>query len=164
MNDKIPNAANLKRGGRVKYRPHRGLLADAMAEMKTFNTVDEMLEYIASKYSDYLSKEDLSISDDLGKDHRIDWKETRHVCTKHFGSESYATPMCIGMCSIEEDDLIPCPFCGGEAYHHVDDYNIDVDTAEDKIKTMHFIMCRDCPALVCGETEEIARKNWNRRV
>lgn len=148
----------------VKYRPHKGLLADAMAEMKTFNTVDEMLEYIASKYSDYLSKEDLSISDDLGKDHRIDWKETRYVCTKRFGSESYATPMCIGMCSIEEDDLIPCPFCGGEAYHHVDDYNIDVDTAEDKIKTMHFIMCRECSALVCGETEEIARKNWNRRV
>ena len=60
--------------------------------------------------------------------------------------------------------LKPCPFCGGEAYHHVDDYNINVDTAEDKIKTMHFIMCKECSALVCGETEEIARKNWNRRV
>ena len=95
--------AILKRGGRVKYRQHRGLLADAMAEMKTFDTVDEMLDYIASRYSDYLSKEDLSVSDDLGKDHRIDWKETRYVCTKRFGAESYATPMCIGMCSFEGD-------------------------------------------------------------
>lgn len=95
--------AILKKGGRVKYRPHRGLLDDAMAEMKTFDTVDEMLDYIASRYSDYLSKEDLSVSDDLGKDHRIDWKETRYVCTKRFGAESYATPMCIGMCSFEGD-------------------------------------------------------------
>lgn len=148
----------------IKYRPHMGLLSDALAEMKTFETVDEMFEYIASKYSKYLSKEDLSISEDYGKDHRIDWKETRHVCTQRFGSEVYAIPQCIGMCSIEEDELIPCPFYGGKAYHHVDDYNIDADTTEINRETMHFIMCKGCSALVCGTTEEIARKRWNQRV
>lgn len=85
----------------IKYRPHRGLLADAMAEMQTFSSVDEMFNFIANKYSEYLSKEDLSIGEDLGKDQRIDWKETRYVCTKRFGSEEYAIPQCIGMCSIE---------------------------------------------------------------
>lgn len=86
----------------IKYRPHRGLLADAMAEMKTFETLDEMFEHIASECSNYLCKEDLSISKDWGKDKRIDWKETRYVCTKRFGSEVYEIPQCIGFCSIEE--------------------------------------------------------------
>ena len=95
--------AILKRGGRVKYRPHRGLLDDAMAEMKTFDTVDEMLDYIVSRYSDYLSKEDLSVSDDLGKDNRIDWAETRHICTKRKKKKKYDVPQCIGMCSFEGD-------------------------------------------------------------
>ena len=85
----------------IKYRPHRGLLADAMAEMKTFNTIDEMFTYVAKELSEYLCKEDLSISENLGKDFRTDWKETRHICTRRFGSEEYETPQCIGMCSIE---------------------------------------------------------------
>ena len=51
--------AILKKGGRVKYRPHRGLLDDAMAEMKTFDTVDEMFEYIGSEFGK--DKDDLDI-------------------------------------------------------------------------------------------------------
>lgn len=85
----------------IKYRPHRGFLSDAMAEMKTFNTLDEMFEHIVQDWCGYLTTEDLSVTDNLGKDKRIDWEETRYVCTRRIGSESYATPMCIGMCSIE---------------------------------------------------------------
>lgn len=85
----------------IKYRPHRAYLDDAMAEMKTFNTLDEMFEYIVQDWHGYLSKEDLSVTDNLGKDQRIDWEETRYVCTKKVGSEMYETPQCIGMCSIE---------------------------------------------------------------
>ena len=87
----------------IKYRPHRGLLADSMAEMKTFDTIDAMFSYVAEELSEYLCKEDLSISDDLGKDNRIDWAETRHICTKRFGSDKYDIPQCIGMCSFEGD-------------------------------------------------------------
>lgn len=88
----------------IKYRPHRGLLADAMAEMKTFSSADEMLDFVANQYFEYLSREDLSIGEDLGKDQRIDWTETRHVCTKRFGTENYKIPQCIGICSFEKED------------------------------------------------------------
>lgn len=85
----------------IKYRPHRRMLDEAMAEMKTFSTIDEMYDYIASHSDGLFSKEDLSVSDDLGKDRRIDWKETRYVCTRRFGAAAYSIPQCIGMCSIE---------------------------------------------------------------
>lgn len=86
----------------IKYRPHRRFLDEAMAEMKTFDTIDEMFTFVVQDWSGCLSKEDLSISDDIGKDRRIDWKETRYVCTKRIGSDFFDTPQCIGMCSIEE--------------------------------------------------------------
>lgn len=96
----------------IKYRPHRELLMDAMREEKTFETIDEMLDYIvddlnstfkpiSSDVPPIVSKEDLSISEDLGKDIRIDWTETRHICTKRLGTDVYETPACIAMCSFE---------------------------------------------------------------
>lgn len=86
----------------IKYRPHRRLLDEAMAEMKTFDTIDEMFTFVVQDWSGCLSKEDLSISDNIGKDSRIDWNETRYVCTKRVGSKIFDIPQCIGMCSIEE--------------------------------------------------------------
>ena len=85
----------------VYYRPHRGMLYHAMSQMKVFNSIEEMLEFIAQELSEYLTIKDLSITHDFGKDCRISWKETRHVCTRRFGSEEYESPQCIGMCSIE---------------------------------------------------------------
>ena len=84
----------------VKYRPHRGLLADAMREARVFATVDEMFEWIAG--GGWCSPEDLSIGENRGKDPRIDWKETRYVCTKRMGSLEFEYAQCVGMCSIEE--------------------------------------------------------------
>ena len=46
-------------------------------------------------------KSDLSVTKDLGKDNRIDWKETRYVCVRRMGDDICKTPQCIGMCSIE---------------------------------------------------------------
>lgn len=37
---------------------------------------------------------------------RINWKETRYVCTKRFGGDKYDTPQCIGMCCMENIDEI----------------------------------------------------------
>ena len=85
----------------IKYRPHRFLLDESMDEMRIFNTIDEMFEFIVKDWSGCFDKGDLSISEDFGKDNRIDWKETRHVCTKRVCSEMYEIPQCIGMCSIE---------------------------------------------------------------
>lgn len=47
------------------------------------------------------SKEDLSVGENIGKDNRTDWKETRYVCTKRMGDTIYDIPQCIGMCSFE---------------------------------------------------------------
>lgn len=88
----------------IKYRPHRGTLADAMLEEREFKSLDEMYDYIIANWGSWLfTKEDLSISDNLGKDSRIDWKETRYVGTKRFGDKVYDVPQCIGMCSFEEE-------------------------------------------------------------
>lgn len=90
----------------VKYRPHAmGITIDeAMEKERTFATVDEMFETLVKEmrpYGNAFSKEDLSVSKDYGKDNRIDWKETRYVCTKRMGKVIYDTPQCIGYCSYE---------------------------------------------------------------
>ena len=89
----------------VKYRPHRGSLSDAMAEMRTFNSVEEMFRYIVEEWGRWgnpFSIGDLVLTYDDGEDKRIAWKECRYVCTRRMGEEKFRTPQCIGMCSIEE--------------------------------------------------------------
>ena len=76
-----------------------------MKEVKEFNTIDEMYDYILSVWNSgrlpTFQKEDLSVSEDSFIDERIDWKECRYVCTKRFGENVYNVPQCIGYCSIE---------------------------------------------------------------
>lgn len=85
----------------IKYRPHTSLLNDALKKSKEFETIDDMYNYVISKWNHEFSKDDLSISEPDIKDQRIDWKETRYICTKRIGKKQYDTPQCIGMCSIE---------------------------------------------------------------
>ena len=86
----------------IKYRPHRGSLENAMREMKTFNSKEEMFDYIVKDWGGFISYADLSITENIGRDKRIDWKECRHVCAKRINSETFKVPQCIGMCSIED--------------------------------------------------------------
>ena len=94
---------------KIKYRPHRGGLEESMALQKEFQSIEEMFKYIENEsYSSILGIHlykagDLSIGESLGKDDRIDWKETRYILTKRCGMVIYDTPQCIGMCSIEEE-------------------------------------------------------------
>jgi hypothetical protein len=94
---------------RIKYRPHRGSLEESMALQKEFQSIEEMFKYIENESYSSISgirlyrAEDLSIGESLGKDERIDWKETRYILTKRCGMVIYDTPQCIGMCSIEEE-------------------------------------------------------------
>lgn len=87
--------------GKIKYRPHRGTLRESIKEMKTFDTVDAMLDYIVSNSDMLFSKENLSISKNYGHDTRIDWKENRHIRTTMYGNILFKEPQCIGMCSFE---------------------------------------------------------------
>lgn len=88
----------------VKYRPHRGMLSESIDGAKEFDTIDQMYDYILNDWNtgyDFFDREDLSISEDFGRDERINWKELRYVCTKRFGRDIYDVPQCIGYCSIE---------------------------------------------------------------
>lgn len=88
----------------IIYRPHRELLEDAMREAKEFETIEDMKEYIAKKYSEVfcigrVSSEDISIDDSPPvNDDRIGWKDTRYVLLKHGKSKM---SHCIGMCATD---------------------------------------------------------------
>ena len=88
----------------TKYRPHRGTLDAAMLESREFDSIESMFKYIVEDWNSVIESfniSDLSLTDDNGKDNRIDWKETRYICTRRIGTENYKVPQCIGMCSIE---------------------------------------------------------------
>ena len=88
-----------------KYRPLRNSLDEEMPEEKTFDSMDQMFDYISK--DPMINKEDLLISENLGKDDRIDWSETRHVLVKKYGSNVFDTPQCIGYCSMEDFNHLP---------------------------------------------------------
>lgn len=107
-----------------KYRPQRGSLDESMNEAKEFITMDQMFDYIVKVDPlQILQKDDLYISEDHGKDIRIDWKESRNVMAKRYGKNVYPQP--IGWCSME-DFYIPEYFTkakniyiGGISRHHL---------------------------------------------
>ena len=91
----------------ILYRPHRGGLAESMAEMKVFHTLEEMKASLVDNSMMVWGKpafeaEDLSLSEILGDDNRVGWKNVQYVLTKRFANEIYEHPQCIGMCSIQE--------------------------------------------------------------
>jgi hypothetical protein len=97
-----------------------------MKEAREFITMDQMFDYIVNRDPFHLlQKEDLSISENLGKDDRIDWSETRNVLTKRYGKDVYDAPQAIGWCSME-DFYNPAYFTeakniyiGGISRHHL---------------------------------------------
>lgn len=88
----------------IKYRPHRGILDDAMKEYQEFDNVADMLKHIEEKLDGMISTDDLIIGESLGSDNRIGWKSTRHICTKRVRSQNVYPPMCIGMCDLGEKE------------------------------------------------------------
>lgn len=89
----------------IVYRPHRGSLIAAMAEVKEFNNEQEMKEYIIEQWDHLISIDDIVIADDPHNDERIGWKDTRYVCTNKLGEDDYIKkyghPQCIGMCATD---------------------------------------------------------------
>jgi hypothetical protein len=89
----------------IIFRPHRGSLADAMAEVKEFENEEQMKEHIVKDWQWFISFEDIVIGELLINDKRIGWKDTRYVCTKRMGNDDYMKiyhcPQCIGMCATD---------------------------------------------------------------
>ena len=90
----------------IRYRPHRGGLAEAMAEARVFNTEEDMKAYVFHQWNEWLidqrepmfTVDDIVIGEVLGDDSRIGWKNVRHVCVKRMGSHVFEHPQCIGWC------------------------------------------------------------------
>ena len=87
------------------YRPHRSSLAEAMAEAKTFNSFDEIKEYVANKWNSVwgyriLNQDDIILNEESHDDDRIGWKDVYYLCAKKIGDEDYIKeygfPQCIG--------------------------------------------------------------------
>lgn len=102
----------------VIYRPHRGGLAESMAEAQEFETEEEMKQYIYDFHKKYFLDlgypnapfeiEDIVIDkENSHEDDRIGWHNTMYVCVKRYGNEDYikkyGTPQCIGMCATDYD-------------------------------------------------------------
>lgn len=129
-----------------KYRAHRGSLDEAMKEAKEFITMDQMFDYIVKTDPlQILQKEDLYISEDHGKDIRIDWSESRYVMAKRYGKNDYPLP--VGLCSME-DFYIPEDFTkakdiyiGGISRHHL--LKMLYDAAKPYDKTISIVEAAD---------------------
>lgn len=82
----------------ILYRPHRGSLADAMAEIKEFKSEKELREYIVAKEKEWgynTKPENITIKlySDLGDD-RIGWPNS-YIVDGHgvFGFITYNVPL-----------------------------------------------------------------------
>lgn len=95
----------------IIYRPHRGLLSEAMAEAKEFENVEEMKKHIVKIWhegwggpGELFTADDIVIDEKSAvKDDRIGWEDSMYVCVKRMGNIDYmkkhGVPQCIGMCA-----------------------------------------------------------------
>lgn len=96
---------------KILYTPKRLLLIESMAELKEFNTVCEMLDWIVSSETEIFGKEMFSKTDiNLSYycyDERIDW-ETFIVTINKYGNENYLekyqSPMAIGFMTFKYEE------------------------------------------------------------
>ena len=87
----------------IIFRPKKQLLADAMAESKEFNTVEDMLNYVCEYYEDAFRVEDIFISYGCYDD-RLDWNTFDVTVGRYWGVnclERYHYPQSIGYCTFK---------------------------------------------------------------
>lgn len=85
----------------IKYRPHKGGLEEAMNHSRSFSSIEEMVQYIASTSDGMYEENDIIIDDmSLGEDKRIGWKDVRYVLTRKIGDVHLYMPFPIGFCDI----------------------------------------------------------------
>lgn len=104
----------------IIYRPHRGGLAEAIAESRGFETEEEMKQHIYEHHKDNFfdlgypnapfEVNDIVIEkENPHEDKRIGWHDTMYVCVKRYGNEyymeKYGCPQCIGMCATDYERM-----------------------------------------------------------
>ena len=95
----------------ITFRPHRGSLDDAMQEKKTFETLQELVDYIVTEHNEttpcfQICTDDLNIGlYGYDGDRRVGWKDLFIICfeaydrikdkdgyDKYFGGKRYNHP------------------------------------------------------------------------
>lgn len=91
----------------ILYRPHRGSLDEAMAEMKTFDNIDDMKKHIIKELDiidsdvDCCGPEDILFKGLDMDDHRIGWKNVHYVLIRRFYHKKYKYPQVVGQCTFD---------------------------------------------------------------
>lgn len=86
----------------IKYRPHRGGLAEAMQESKEFGNINDMIEYICSLDDLFrILPDDVTIGEPCGNDDRVGWRNVRYVFAKRIRNTVYEPPVIIGCCTFD---------------------------------------------------------------
>ena len=87
------------------YRPHRSSLAEAMKEVRTFNSFEDIKNYVANEWNNLwgyqiIDSDDIVLDGESHDDDRIEWKDVHYLCAKKIGNEDYIKeygyPQCIG--------------------------------------------------------------------
>lgn len=68
-----------------------------------------------------------------------------------------------GVHKVAPDDLLPCPFCGGEAFAYDIEPHKHVFVDFPDYPGGGFVECVCCGACVSGDSKEKAIDTWNRR-
>ena len=72
------------------YRPHRSSLAEAMKEAKTFNSFEDIKNYVANEWNNLwgyqiLNPDNIVLDEESHDDDRIGWKDVHYLCVKKIG-------------------------------------------------------------------------------
>lgn len=95
----------------IIYRPHRGGLAESMAEAREFDSVEDMVNYIVEQHTDESIGPAFDADDvvfgalEAINDQRIGWRNQQYVYTMRYYDNRYSSGMVIGMCSTDYGSL-----------------------------------------------------------
>ena len=65
---------------------------------------------------------------------------------------------------MQEIELKPCPFCGGEVFIHTIEPHKHIFAEMPDYKGGAFVECKGCNCCMSADTESEAIEVWNRRV
>lgn len=91
----------------IRYRSNLTQLKYALRDEHTFETMDDLLQYIYERWgrvvtfmgaADPFRPEEILISDVQGDDPVLGYRNVRRVCVTRMTDQCYKTPQCIGFC------------------------------------------------------------------
>lgn len=92
----------------IIFRPQRGDLAEAMAEVAAFDTEQELLDYVKESWCSKYPEAKFVVKIRSQSDERTGWGQTRYVCMTDNGIDApYRIPQVVGMCDSDTFKELP---------------------------------------------------------